>query len=131
MTSKQVNAGDKSERRARYLRGRRSEFWAALWLRLKGYRILATRHRTPVGEIDLIARKGNLVSFIEVKRRKTLDAAASSVPYRQRQRIARASLYWLGRNLGYENFEMSLDVILLAPFHLPRHIRGAFEPDGK
>ena len=118
-----------SERRARLRRGRRAEFWATIWLRLKGYRILAFRHRTPVGEIDIIARKRGKVSFIEVKRRKTIEEAESALPYNQRKRIARAALHWLGKNKKYETHEMSLDVILMVPRKMPVHIIGAFEPD--
>ena len=116
------------ERRARYWRGQRGEILAGLWLRLKGYRIITTRHRTPVGEIDIIARRKGQIAFIEVKRRKTIDQAQSSLPRHQQQRIARAALSWLGHNPHYRDHELSLDVIFLAPFKLPVHIRGAFEP---
>ena len=127
MTSDKTKAENTAARRARYRRGIRSEYIAVFWLRLKGYRILASRRRTPVGEIDIIARKGKMVSFIEVKRRNTIDQAAAAIPHHQRQRIARAALYWLGKNPRFETFEMSLDVILMAPLKMPVHIKGAFE----
>ena len=130
MTDGPKNADNKAERQLRYKRGQRSEFWAMVWLKFKGYHILARRHRTPVGEIDIIARKHNTVSFIEVKRRGTIDLAASSIPHHQRKRIARAALYWIGKNKSFEQSEMSLDVILIAPFKLPVHIKGAFAPEG-
>ncbi len=94
---------------------------------MKGYRIIATRHRTPVGEIDIIARKGGAVALIEVKRRKRLADAQSSLTHRQQQRIARAALSWLSRNPHYQDYEISLDVIFMAPFRKPVHIRGAYE----
>ena len=97
---------------------------------MKGYRIIARRHRTPVGEIDIIARRKGHIAFVEVKRRKTVDLAQSSVTPRQQQRIARAALSWLSHNPHYQDHELSLDVIFLAPFKLPVHIRGAFEADG-
>ena len=129
MMDSPLNSAPKDERRARHKRGLRAEFIACLWLRSRGFRIISQRHRTPVGEIDIIARKGNTVAFIEVKRRQTLDDAASAIPHYQRQRIARSALHWLGHNRRYENHEMSLDVILMAPFRWPIHIKGAFEPD--
>ena len=129
MAEPDAKSDRKRERRARYKRGLRSESWAALWLRLKGYHILARRHKTPLGEIDIIARKRGKVSFIEVKQRNSIEAAHSAIPKRQQQRIARAALYWLGQNKKYESDEMSLDVILMVPMKMPVHIKGAFEPD--
>ena len=124
-----VGPDKKRERRERYKRGRRAELWATIWLKLKGYRILARRHRTPVGEIDIIVRKRGKVSFIEVKRRKTITEAESALPHNQRKRIARAALHWLDKNKKYETHEMSLDVVLMVPRKMPVHIIGAFEPD--
>jgi putative endonuclease len=66
-------------RRAGYRQGLRAETIAALFLRLKGYRILARRFTSPVGEIDLVARRGTSLVFVEVKARPTLDAAAESI----------------------------------------------------
>ena len=66
-----------------------------LLLRLKGYRIVARRYKTPVGEIDLVALKGKRLAFVEVKRRKSLEDAAWTLPTRQRRRIVRAAQYWL------------------------------------
>ena len=100
-----------------------------IWLRIKGYHILARRHRTPVGEIDIIARKANMISCIEVKRRKSIEDAQNAIPHHQRKRIARAALFWLGKNRKYETHELSLDVILVAPMKMPVHIKGAFKPD--
>ena len=67
----------------------------ALLLRLKGNRIVARRYKTPVGEIDLVALKGKRLAFIEVKRRKTREDAAWTLPTRQRRRIVSAAQYWL------------------------------------
>ena len=72
-------AGERADRRLAERRGRRAETLAAWYLRLKGYRILARRYRTPVGEIDLIVRRGRLVAFVEVKRRPTEAEAAEAV----------------------------------------------------
>jgi putative endonuclease len=80
-----------------YRSGRFAEAVAGLLLRLKGHRIVAQRYKTPVGEIDLVALKGKRLAFIEVKRRKTTEDAAWTLPARQRRRIVRAAQYWLAR----------------------------------
>jgi putative endonuclease len=71
-----------------YRRGLFAETVTALLLRLKGHRIVARRYKTPVGEIDLVALKGRRLAFIEVKRRKTPEDAAWTLPAKQRRRIA-------------------------------------------
>src|SRR5690606_25123476 len=71
--------------------GRRAESFAALWLRLKGWTILARRLRTPVGEVDLVARRGRTLAFVEVKARATAEAAAQALDeYRLRRVVAAA-----------------------------------------
>jgi putative endonuclease len=111
---------------AAYRRGTRAETVAALWLRLKGYRIVARRYRTPVGEIDIVARKGRRLAFVEVKRRKGRAESLEAIPSRQRRRIVRAAQYWLAGHDGHGASDLSFDVVLLAPFSLPLHIRDAF-----
>jgi len=64
---------------AAFRTGLSAEARAAAYLMAKGYRILAKRFRTPVGEIDLVARRRNVVVFVEVKARATLDDAAYAV----------------------------------------------------
>ena len=78
-----------------YRSGVLAEAAVALILRLKGHRIVAQRYKTPVGEIDLVALKGRRLAFIEVKRRKTREDAAWTLPASQRRRIVRAAQYWL------------------------------------
>lgn len=78
-----------------YRRGVLAETLAALIFRLKGYRIVAQRYRSPVGEIDLVAQKGKRLVVVEVKRRKSKDDAAWTLPAKQRRRIVRAAQYWL------------------------------------
>ena len=92
----------------------------------KGYLPLARRFKTPVGEIDLVALKGKRLAFVEVKRRKTVDAAAWTLPAKQRRRIARAAQYWLASNPRFAGHDMAFDVVLTAPWRLPRHIANAF-----
>ncbi len=82
-------------RRRAYRAGRGAERLAAWWLRFKGYRIVATGYKTPVGEIDLIARRGRVLAFVEVKARPTMREAADAISPRQQERIARASAWFL------------------------------------
>ncbi|ODA67889.1 hypothetical protein A7A08_01056 [Methyloligella halotolerans] len=109
-----------------YRRGVFAETLVALWLRLKGNRIVARRYKTPVGEIDLVALKGNRLSFIEVKRRSSMEAAAWTVPTRQRRRIIRAAQYWLAGNPRFAGHDIRFDVVLTAPLSFPTLIENAF-----
>lgn len=106
--------------------GHRAEAVAALYLTVKGYRLLGRRYRTPVGEIDLIAVRGRRIAFVEVKLRATHAGAAWAVTPRQRARIARAAEYWLARNPQLQTREIGFDVILLAPWSRPKHLQDAF-----
>jgi putative endonuclease len=116
-------------RRARvraYRSGVFAETLAALMLRLKGYAIVARRYKTPVGEIDLVGLKGRRLAFIEVKRRKTAEDAAWTLPAKQRRRIVRAAQYWLAAHPSYAGHDMAFDVVLTAPWAFPRYIENAF-----
>ena len=111
----QKSAKPAPERVARYRRGRASEYLAIWLLRAKGYRIIARRVRSPVGEIDLIAVRRRRLAIVEVKRRPTLEQAACSITPTQQQRIMRASEFWLKRNPAYAGHDLGFDVVLLAP----------------
>ena len=104
-----------------------AESRAAAFLMAKGYRILAKRFRTPYGEIDLVARKRNLLAFIEVKARASLDEAAYAVTPRQQARIIDAAGAWLMAHPEHAEFEIRFDAMLIAPGRLPRHLTGAFD----
>lgn len=120
----------RDDRRVAERRGRRAETLATWVLRLKGYRILARRYRTPVGEIDLIARRGGLIAFVEVKQRDTLAEAAEALTATGRRRIARAASLWLSVHPAAAALDLRFDVIMCVPGRLPRHIRQAFDADG-
>jgi putative endonuclease len=109
-----------------YRSGLFAESLAALMLRLKGNRIVATRYKTPVGEIDLVALKGRRLAFIEVKRRKTAEDAAWTLPAKQRRRIVRAAQYWLAAHPDFAGHDMAFDMVLAAPWVWPRYIENAF-----
>jgi len=107
--------------------GREGERRAALWLRAKGWRILADRVKTPRGEIDLIARRGSLVAFVEVKyRRNKVDLDHAIDEYRL-ARVA-AAVECIAHDYAGEGDDIRIDVILLAPGSLPRHIANAWQP---
>lgn len=115
------------ERVAAFRAGLSAETRAALLLLLKGYRIVTRRWKSPVGEIDLIARRGQLLVFVEVKARDHLDDAAEAVtPYQQR-RIVAAAQAWLGRHPADADKNIRFDAVLLAPRRWPRHIQSAFD----
>jgi len=110
-------------------RGRRGETLAAWWLRLKFYRILGRRVRTPLGEIDLIARApSGVVCFVEVKARAGESAAADALGPRQQARIARAAEIYLAGRPGLAPRGARFDVVSVLPGRLPRHLRDAWRP---
>src|SRR6187397_3640091 len=115
------------ERVAAFRTGISAEARAAAYLMAKGYRILAKRFRTPHGEIDIVARRRNLIAFVEVKARATLDDAAFAVTPRQQQRIIDAAQGWLMAHPEHAEFELRFDAILIAPRRLPRHLLAAFD----
>lgn len=107
-----------------YLTGVRAENLAAVLLRLKGYRILARRYKTPVGEIDLIARRGRVTVFVEVKARAAGEDALHALQPRQIARIVRAAGYYAA---GGGGGDMRFDVIAVSGRWRVRHIRDAFQ----
>ncbi len=113
-------------RKAAERKGQRAESVAVLWLNLKGYRILERRYRTGVGEIDIVAVRARRLAFVEVKARASTEDAAWSVTPRQQARIARAAQYWLARRQAFRDHDIGFDVVLVAPWTLPRHLADAF-----
>jgi putative endonuclease len=120
---------DGAARRLAERRGRRAETLAAWVLRLKGYRILARRWRTSVGEVDLIARRGRLIAFVEVKQRPNLAEAAEAVTPAARRRIARAASAWLAAHPAAAALDLRFDVIICVPHRLPHHMIAAFDAE--
>jgi putative endonuclease len=115
------------ERQVAFRLGLSAESRAAAFLIAKGFRILARRFRSPVGEIDIVARRRHLLVFVEVKARATLDDAAWSVTERQQTRIVSAAEAWLARYPDDSIRDIRFDAMLVAPGRLPRHIPAAFD----
>lgn len=118
---------DTQARRKAYRRGHRGEWLAALALMLKGYRIVARRYRTKLGEIDLIARRGNLVLIVEVKARPTLGEAMEAVAYGSERRIEGAADLWLSRQPDYGRLSVRFDLVAVLPRRWPVHVENAFQ----
>jgi putative endonuclease len=101
--------------------GRRAERLAALWLQLKGWKILGRRVRTPVGEVDLVARRGRIVAFVEVKARATAAEAGWALDEWRLRRVA-AAAEALAHRYAREGDDIRLDAIFIVPRRLPRHM---------
>ncbi len=117
------------DRPSAFRTGLSAESKAAAYLMLKGFRIVARRWRSPAGEIDIVARRGKLLIFVEVKARAHLDDAAYSVTERQQRRIAGAAGAWLAAHPDDAACNMRFDAILVTPRRFPQHIPAAFETD--
>ena len=104
--------------------GRRGEEEAALFLHASGWDILARRLRNAAGEVDLVARKGRIVAFVEVKWRQTAAGLDTAIDARRLTRVCAAAEAEAHRFLGPDD-DMRIDVLLLAPGHPPRHLENA------
>jgi len=113
------------DRRKAERQGRLGETAAAWWLRLKGWRILDRRVRTPVGEVDLVAKRGGLIAFVEVKRRATAAELDFAIDARRLSRVAAAAEYLVPR-YATAGEDIRIDVILIAPGRTLRHIENAW-----
>ncbi len=128
--SKRVAA--QRRRRLAERRGHRAEAYAAFRLRLLGWRILARRARTPLGEIDIVARRRGVLAFVEVKARADWDAALGAVTPHQRGRIGQAAEHWLGMALARRpdlaHHEHRFDAVLIVGWRM-RHMADAWRSD--
>jgi putative endonuclease len=129
MTGPRRSQGSTVKRRAAYGRGRRGEWLAVLLLLCKGYRVIARDLRLPVGEIDIVARRGRTIAIVEVKRRDSLEQAAESISPRQRGRIAQAARWFASQRPALAGHDIRYDAILIAPGRWPRHIADAWRED--
>jgi putative endonuclease len=108
------------------LSGRRGEVLAALWLMVRGYRILGFRLKTPQAEIDLLAWRPGVLAVVEVKLRASLEVALETVSVDQRERLRRAGAALAAGRPALKGAAVRLDLLALAPGKLPRHIPDAW-----
>lgn len=116
-----------ARRRRAHGKGHRGEWLAALALTFKGYRILARRCRTKLGEIDLIARRGDVVAIVEVKARPTLVAAMEAVTPTAQRRIEAAGDLWLSRQPDFGRLSIRYDLVAVVPRRWPVHVENIFQ----
>lgn len=113
------------KRRVAEQRGRQAERICAWWLRLKGWKILALRARTPLGEVDLVARRGKMIAFVEVKARGSEAGLDLAIDERRLARVAAAAeILWA--DYAQPGDDMRIDVMLLAPGRAPRHLTNVW-----
>lgn len=108
--------------------GRFGETLAALSLQWKGYVILQRRVKSPRGEVDLIARRGKILAFIEVKSRKSLQDPATILTPSQMQRIVNGATGWASSKAWASACQWRYDLIVVAPWRWPLHVRDAWRP---
>jgi len=117
------------DRRKAHLFGLLAEGFAILALRLKFYSILARRYRVQGGEIDIVARRGDAIAFVEVKARPTLDEAMMAIDFVKRRRLSRAARIWLAANPWAAALTLRGDAVFIAPWRWPRHGIAVVELD--
>lgn len=116
--------------RKAWAQGHRAEFFAALYLRLKFYRIMARNLRLPGGEIDVVAKRGNLLVFIEVKYRPNRTLAQAAITPRQWQRIEAAAAQFVAKRPLLHHCRWRFDLLAMAPKSWPLHRRNAWRSGG-
>ncbi len=117
-----------AKRQAAEAKGRKAELAAATALRLKGFKILGSRVKTPVGEIDLVARRGRLLIFVEVKARQQHSDGLEAITPHQQARILAAAEAFLAQHPQYADLDMRFDAVICCPGRLPHHLADAWRP---
>lgn len=115
-----------TKHRRTYQDGLRAEKIARWVLRAKGYRILAPRYKTPVGEIDIVARRGKTLVFVEVKRRGSMEAALSCLTPSMKGRIVKAARHFIAAYPDYNDYAMRFDLIAVSGIFSFRHLDNAW-----
>ena len=99
-----------------------------LLLLAKGFRPIARRYKTPLGEIDLIVKRGRQIAFVEVKARASRVDALESVGRQSERRIVDAADLWLAKHPAAAGFDVRYDMVVVTPWRLPMHLADAFRP---
>lgn len=115
-----------SKKRGTYQDGLWAEMMAEMILRLKGFRIIARRYKTPGGEIDIVARRGKMLAFIEVKLRRTMPEALESLTPAMRGRITNAARHFIAAYPDYGSYDMRFDLFAICPPFTFRHLDNAW-----
>jgi putative endonuclease len=114
-------------------RGARAENLAVWWLRLRGYRVLERRLTAPrgagLGEVDIVARRGSVIAFVEVKWRPRLGDAAAAISRTQRRRIVRAARGYVASRPACAVCTIRFDAVLVSPWRFPRHLTDAWRAE--
>jgi len=113
-------------RREAEKRGRGAETIAAMYLRMHGWRILARRARVPGGEVDIVARRGRTLAFVEVKARGTEESAAFALDEWRLRRVAVAAERLMPRYMDGVD-EVRIDAIFIVPFRWPKHLPNVWQ----
>jgi putative endonuclease len=116
-----------AKRIAAFRHGISAESKAAALLLMKGYRILARRFKSPVGELDIVARRRGVLVFVEVKARESYSEAVEAVTEQQRRRIVAGAEYWLASHPKDGQGDIRFDVVIVTPGKIPQHIQNAFD----
>ena len=114
------------DRRRAYRKGHLAEWIAALWLLVHGNRIVGRRYKTRNGEVDLIARKGDLIIFVEVKARSQVDQALNAVSATSMKRISDAGEYWISQQRDYSKLSWRFDIVAVLPWQFPKHFKDVW-----
>jgi putative endonuclease len=126
MSTASQKADRRQKRRRAERRGHWSEYLAAAYLLLKGYRILGMRYKTKSGEVDIIVRKRQLIAFVEVKARREEGVAIDAVGHVTQARIRAASEVWLSGRRDAHHLSWRYDIVAVLPGRFPRHFCDAF-----
>jgi putative endonuclease len=113
-------------KRTQHQRGILAEYLALAFLSIKGYRLVALRYKTPVGEIDLVMRRGGTLVFVEVKARAAMADAAAAIHAKNQSRVVRAAQQFLVSHPAYANYQVRFDAVLIAWYRWPKHLVNAF-----
>ncbi len=113
---------------AAYRHGHVAEAAAMVLLLAKGYRPIARRYKTPLGEIDLVVKRGRTIAFVEVKARASTSDALQSVGRQSERRIVDAADLWLARHPHAAGLDLRYDMVVVVPWRLPVHLADAFRP---
>ncbi len=118
-----------AKRRRAWRRGLIAETVSVVWLRLLGYRVVARRLRTPVGEIDIVARRKDILAIVEVKARRNWENAFEAVTLRQRKRLERAAQWMVAGRPDLGGLKIRFDVMAISPWRLPVRLIDAWRPE--